>query len=85
MLSSGEVPNMYSRDDLDAINNAIKPIMAKKGIPVTKNRYIVMLLIITTVFMHIICREYDSIYILCWASVQLVRRSDDISVCIHHW
>lgn len=36
VLNSGDVPNLYASEDLDAITNACKPDCAKKKIPPTK-------------------------------------------------
>ncbi|GLI62391.1 hypothetical protein VaNZ11_005010 [Volvox africanus] len=36
ILNSGEVPNLWANDDLEAITNAMRPIMSAAGLPITK-------------------------------------------------
>ncbi|KAG2485619.1 hypothetical protein HYH03_015682 [Edaphochlamys debaryana] len=36
ILNSGEVPNLWGNDDQEAIANAMRPLMAAQGLPITK-------------------------------------------------
>ena len=36
ILNSGEVPNLFGNDDMEAISNTMRPLMLAAGLPVTK-------------------------------------------------
>ncbi|KAF5829736.1 dynein heavy chain and region D6 of dynein motor-domain-containing protein [Dunaliella salina] len=54
ILNSGEVPNLFQNDDLETISSAMRPLLMKDGVPVTKNAIYTLFVGRVRAYLHLV-------------------------------